>query len=63
MDCIGRGNARSKRNVEDAMTIDLIAGWWVIMDGEEVIAQLDSESVTQDQAYRVLDFLEEGDEL
>lgn len=45
------------------MKIDLIAGWWVIMDGEEVIAQLDSECVARDQAYRVLDFLEEGDEL
>lgn len=45
------------------MTIDLIAGWWVIMDGEEVIAQLDSEFVTQEQAYSILDFLEMGDEL
>lgn len=41
-------------------TIDLVAGWWILMSGDEVIAQLDSEVVSSELAYKVFDLIDES---
>ena len=42
------------------MTIDMVAGWWVIMSDDEVIAQLDSTVISQDEAYKIVDLIEKA---
>lgn len=39
------------------MTIDLFGNYWLIMEGEHMVAMLDAEIVSSEQAYKILDIV------